>query len=182
MKANFSPSGSQSDLESIWSCYTVSQHSLIAFQARVMADFKAGNRLPAQFTGMRQRHLEKYFVQCDKELEYVTCLQLLIAMEAILRVDFWNRVNKPRPNGKLDRAFQDIFEVKAFKVKLEADILEKWKECQPNCINEIGQFKQILRFRNWLAHGRYWQPSFPKYAPLQVYTLCKHFLDCLHTE
>lgn len=64
-------------------------------------------------------------------------------------------------------------------MNLEEDILDKWKEYKPACVNEIGTLKQILRFRNWLAHGRYWQPRFPKYAPLQVYTIGKNLLDCL---
>jgi len=179
MKANFSPSGSQPHFESIWSCYGVSQNSLIAYRASILANFKAGKALPAHFTGMRERQFEEYFEQCRKELDYVTCLQLLSAIEAILRLDFLGRVNKLRPNSKIDQAFRDIFEVKTFKVNLEEDILDKWKEYKPACVNEIGTLKQILRFRNWLAHGRYWQPRFPKYAPLQVYTIGKNLLDCL---
>jgi hypothetical protein len=179
MKANFSPSGSQPDFESIWSCYHISQKSLVAYRVSILANFKAGKSLPDYFMGMRERHLEECFMQCEKELDYITCLQLLSAIEAILRLDFLGRVNKPRPNSKLDQAFQDIFKIKAFQVNLEEDILDNWKAHKPACVDEIGQLKQILRFRHWLAHGRYWQPSFPKYVPLQVYTMGKNLLDCL---
>ena len=179
MKANFSPSGRKPDFESIWGCYYISQKSLVAYRVSILADFKAGKSLPAYFMGMRERQLEEYFEQCRKELDYITCLQLLSAIEAILRLDFLGRVNKPRPNSKIDQAFRDIFEVKAFKVNLEEDILDKWKEHKPACVDEIGTLKQILRFRNWLAHGRYWRPSFPKYVPLPVYTMRKNLLECL---
>ncbi len=95
MKANFSPSGSQLHFESIWSCYSVSQNSLIAYRASIWANFKAGKTLPVYFMGMRERHLEEYFVRCEKELDYVTGLQLLSTIEAILRLDFLGRVNTP---------------------------------------------------------------------------------------
>lgn len=180
MKANFSPSSSQFDLESIWLCYSVSQESLLAYRASILANFKAGKPLPVHFIGMHKRHLEEYFTQCEKALDYATGFQLLSSIEASLRLDFLGRVNKPRPTSKIDKTFQDIFEVKAFKVNLEEDILEQWKEHKPACVNEIGQFKQILRFRHWLAHGQYWQPDFPKYAPLQAYSIGKNILDCLN--
>ncbi len=57
---------------------------------------------------------------------------------------------------KIDQVFQDIFEDKAFRVNLEEDILDNWKAHKPAGVDEIGQLKQILRFRDWLAHGRYW--------------------------
>ena len=52
------------------------------------------------------------------------------------------------------------------KIRLAEDILDIWAAHFPTTKGRIGTFKGALKFRLWLAHGRYWIPKFGrKYDP-----------------
>ncbi|MDB5469506.1 MAG: hypothetical protein JWR84_1066 [Caulobacter sp.] len=92
-----------------------------------------------------------------RELDILASLALLTAVEAKFRVDFHTRVVLKK-KGALSRRFQKIFG-RSNKTRLEEDILDTWKAEHPEHREAIREVKGALKYRHWLAHGRYWDPS-----------------------
>jgi hypothetical protein len=90
---------------------------------------------------------------------YKVTLSLLSAIEASLRIDYLNRVYR-REKDNLSRIFRKIHQKKGNKASLEEDILSSWKTCHPEYKNIFSDILGALKYRHWLAHGRYWRPKF----------------------
>jgi hypothetical protein len=110
--------------------------------------------------------LEQYIEELDKS----TALTMLAAIEAHFIVDFLQRCYY-KDKKPISREFQKIFKrrKKNSKVYLE-DILEIWKQYTKKTVisDLIGAFK----YRNWLAHGRYWvYKAGHKYDVYSLFTL-----------
>ncbi len=42
-------------------------------------------------------------------------------------------------------------------VRLESDIIDNWRmEVDSDEKRQFSEFKRILKYRHWIAHGRYW--------------------------
>jgi len=107
--------------------------------------------LPARFLG----YIE--------ELEKTSSLTLLSFLEAIFRVDYLTRCYR-KEKDDLSRKFRVIYKKKANRASLENDILEIWKKhCYDSekreYLNLISELIGTLKYRHWLAHGRYWEPK-----------------------
>lgn len=94
-----------------------------------------------------------------EELDYNSAFDVMAAIEAALRTDYLTRVYE-RKKGRLSRAFRAINKAKGAKASLEKDILAAWRQyaALPN-----GVYSALLKafeYRHWLAHGRYWTPTF----------------------
>jgi hypothetical protein len=86
---------------------------------------------------------------------------LTASFEAIFRVDLRQRTwtkRKPREQytDNMRRRFADRDVLK--DVRFE-DILGAWKKELGAGAKVIGNFKQVVQYRHWLAHGRYWKQS-----------------------
>jgi hypothetical protein len=89
------------------------------------------------------------------------------------------RTKGNRLSGRLLILFKEEKTKQLWKVPLyESDILEAWKwyiqiglsissSEKDRLIGKIGKFKELLRIRHWVAHGRYWplQLNIKKYPP-----------------
>lgn len=93
-----------------------------------------------------------------KELEFNAVFMLLSSIEAYFLVDYQIRVEK-RLKDKLSREFRSIQKNKQTRVSLEDDILCAWQKHFVGAKEIILRYKSALRFRHWLAHGRYWKPK-----------------------
>ena len=108
------------------------------------------------------------------EIDITSSLSLLSAIEAAFRIDYLQRcyIRKKDP---LSRAFREIHKLKGSKASLEDDILDSWKQntSAPKVI--LGHLKGALKFRHWIAHGRYWEPKLgkTKYDYQSVYQLAQ---------
>jgi len=102
--------------------------------------------------------LNAYFERLLDEADKQASLFIIAAAEAAIRVDFWKRVDGKRGKRKdsVNRAFRNIYKSQKVRVRLEEDILDIWSDAVPGAKSEVGVFKGALRFRHWLAHGRYW--------------------------
>ena len=95
------------------------------------------------------------------ELNHTSSFTLLSALEAVFRIDYLQRVYKKKKDS-LSREFRQLHHDKGNQVSLENDILEAWKKhARPvRPVSEaIGELKGALKYRHWLAHGRYWEPK-----------------------
>jgi hypothetical protein len=94
------------------------------------------------------------------EADMQASLFIIAAAEAAIRVDFHERVVKKKPKDSVTRAFRSIYNDQGKgRIRLE-DILDTWATNIPIAKADIRTFKGALRFRHWLAHGRYWVPKF----------------------
>ena len=90
------------------------------------------------------------------ETELRSCLAILSSIEAALRVDYATRCSA-RLKDSLSRDFRDLFKRYENRVSFEEDILRLWSKHYPELRREIGDLRGALKFRHWLAHGRYWE-------------------------
>ena len=51
------------------------------------------------------------------------------------------------------------------KIKFDSEILETWVSQRSGCKKAIGDFRGAWKYRNWLAHGRYWEYNTRYYPP-----------------
>ena len=94
-----------------------------------------------------------------------------VALEAALRIDFLSRV-KFKKKDTVSRAFRELYKQQKMQVRLNEDILEVWKYCHPEFRPLVSQLRSALRYRHWLAHGRYWIPKLDRsYDYASVYDL-----------
>ncbi len=90
------------------------------------------------------------------ETDLRSTLVLLARVEAALRRDYIARAQGKLPD-KISIQFRKIHKQRGRKARLEEDILETWKNALERPEREIiSQLKGMLKFRHWLAHGRYW--------------------------
>ncbi|NNU93423.1 hypothetical protein ETC01_09285 [Geobacillus sp. NFOSA3] len=175
MKRRITFSGENRNLEDIVSFYNLCKSALLKYKENI----KKGLEIPEEFIGFTPEKLDQYFKDKIKELENLTCLDLLAAVEAKLRIDYLTRVYN-RKKDNLSRIFRCIYKEKAIRVSLDEDILENWKNQYHEAKKYISDYKSALLFRNWLAHGRYWNPKLGRHYDLStVYTICENLVDSL---
>jgi hypothetical protein len=93
------------------------------------------------------------------ETEIRSSLVALASIEAAFRVDYLTRVER-RLKDALSVKLRDLHSQQGVRISFEADILEAWKDSYPELKTLIGDLKGALKYRHWLAHGRYWTPKF----------------------
>ena len=131
------------------------------------------------FLGYTPEEVKKEFEQRLNELEASMSLVLLTAVEAALRIDFLSRV-KFKKRDTVSRAFRELYKQQKMQVRLNEDILEAWKSCHPEFGPLVSQLRFALRYRHWLAHGRYWIPKLDRsYDYASVYYLAKQTMTDL---
>ncbi|CAN2049158.1 RiboL-PSP-HEPN domain-containing protein [Candidatus Magnetomoraceae bacterium gMMP-1] len=157
------------ELYEIWDYYETTYDSLRNYLKGLRNNSITNNK----FVGMTSIELESYFNKKFDELEYQVSLIILSSVEAKFRMDYLQRVYK-RYRDNLTKKFRELYNNKANKASLEDDILELWKKCYPLYKNIISDYKGTLKFRHWLAHGRYWVPKFgKKYDLSTIYNIAE---------
>lgn len=118
----------------------------------------ASGQFIQRFMGYSPQELARELEGHLKELEHTSSLSILSAIEAAFRIDYLQRCYQKKKDD-LSREFREIHKTKGSKASLEEDILEKWKEKTSVPKEIIGHLKGALKYRHWLAHGRYWEPK-----------------------
>ena len=127
---------------------------------------------PERFSGYSAAELTFELKERLSELNHTSSLSILSAIEAAFRIDYLQRCYRKKKDP-VSRAFREIYKEKLSKASFERDILYVWKQ-ETNAPNEImGQLKGALKYRHWLAHGRYWEPKMgrDKYDFQSIYLL-----------
>lgn len=131
-----------------------------------------------RFTGLIRREVEEFFDAQSAELELLTMFELLATTEAILRIDFEDRVTERKKDG-LSRRFRRIHKAHGDKIRLDEDILAAMKE-EGVAANIIAAFRGTLRLRHWLAHGRHWHPKLGRgYVPGDVFDITRALIESI---
>lgn len=93
-----------------------------------------------------------------QEASAASALTLLAAIEASFRVDYLQR-NYFKKRDDLSRAFRALYKEKGERVSLSKDILQAWLDHFDVAPTLVGDIRAALKYRHWLAHGRYWDPK-----------------------
>ena len=108
---------------------------------------------------MTQDEIDAAIAEMRLELNQEIVLLLVASFEAEFQADFHNRVTLKRK----DRVSRDCRRIlgdqrgrqkDAKRIAFE-EILDVWAKHEGH-VRAIGNLKQLIRFRHWLAHGRYW--------------------------
>jgi hypothetical protein len=104
---------------------------------------------------------------------------VLTRLERAFRVDYEYRCRK-RLKDSLSKAFCRMYKEKKTRVRLSEDIFEAWKENgrQSRALRElVAEMRTALKFRDWIAHGRYWVKPTGKHDFNSIYLLAENVLN-----
>lgn len=91
------------------------------------------------------------------ELTIECGMMLMSAVEAAFRTDFVLRCRKSRKE-QIDRDFKEILKgvKELYQVRIKEDLIDRWAEEYPDEKHHFSLLKNRFDYRNWVAHGRYW--------------------------
>jgi hypothetical protein len=116
----------------------------------------AGEHSP--YAAWTDDEVDAHFGRLAHELHQWIVLMLAASFEALFHLDFTARVRKrlKDPVTKGMRRLSTLAKRHKHR-RIELDqVLDVWNEMQPSARNAIGEFRQLMEYRHWLAHGRYW--------------------------
>lgn len=168
-------SNAHSSIDDVEDYYIDSEESLNSFY-----DFDLSSGLiPAKFVGYSKAELDEELKARKETLNRMCSLEVLASIEARLRIDYIIRgQNKLR--DQFSRKLREIYDKKENRAHLVDDILSTWKAEFPAHKARLDNLGKAIDYRNWLAHGRYWQPKrtphIYRYDYLSIYTLASEIL------
>jgi hypothetical protein len=120
---------------------------------------KDSPRYEDRFVGYSQSQIVDELQHRLKEVELMASLAVFAFLEAAFRNDYEQRCLR-REKDPVSRALRLIYKTKHKRAKLDEDIFETWRNCQPELGRVIAELRTAFHFRHWLAHGRYGKPKF----------------------
>ena len=142
------------DVSKILLYYHTSSKSLNSYRESI-----ASNKVnDPNYIGFTKKELIEYFNNHFEELEKNISFNILSTLEASFMVDYLFRT-KRKLKDDVSRKFRDLYKLKEDNVSLEHEILTIWKSEHPSFKSVISDFVGALKYRHWLAHGRYWKPK-----------------------
>lgn len=92
------------------------------------------------------------------ELERSASFNLLALVEARFRIDFCARCDR-RKRDTLSNLFRKFYNPanRIYSYSYKDQILANWKVAYPDIVDLINEIGQVADYRNWLAHGRFWE-------------------------
>lgn len=104
---------------------------------------------PREVRTKRDKLLRELSIECG--------MMLMSAVEAAFRSDFVLRCRKSKKE-QIDRDFKKVLEgvKELYQVRIKEDIIDRWAEEYPADKHNFSLLKNRFDYRNWIAHGRYW--------------------------
>jgi len=168
-------SNAHSSIEDVEEYYIDSEQSLNSFY-----DFSSSStQISSKFVGYSKAEFDNELKARKETLDRMCSLEVLSAIEARLKIDYIVRgQNKLR--DEFSKKIREIFDKKENRASLVDDILKAWKIEFPEHKTRLDHFGQALDYRNWLAHGRYWQakrtPHIYRFDYFSIYSLASDIL------
>lgn len=110
------------------------------------------------FLGKTPAELDAGLESAMAELDAAYSLLLMTVIEALFKIDFTKRCQR-RSKDSLSRRFRELHKVHKSRIKFGEDILEAWKTNVAGASRPVSDIRSALKYRDWLAHGRYWVPK-----------------------
>jgi hypothetical protein len=135
--------------------------ALVDQRASVLHAIQVGANVLPRFAGMTDDDVDAHYDRARRELDRLTVLNLVASAEASVRSDFFRRVRE-KLKDPLSRAYQKWHAKLSAKKQLRPDfdeggILEVLKEAHVINNHVVGQYRECLKARHWLGHGRFWE-------------------------
>lgn len=125
--------------------------------------------------------IKTQLAQRINELELQASLTLFTSLEALFQIDFHNRVEK-RAKDELSKTFRDRKQQTSARISFESDILNVWEEIYPQTRRYFQPIRAALKYRHWLAHGRYWLLKSPVMDFEELYSLAETLKNTLEEQ
>lgn len=177
--------GERQTLDEIRDWYRGMYESLVDQRTAVLHAVQNGTPVAARFVGLNQAELDAYFDAQRQELDRLTMLNLVASAEASIKDDFVHRVRKQLKDS-LSRAYQKWYKELPAAKKQRPDfdqggILEVLKAAQVMDNHIIGAYRECLRPRHWVGHGRNWDTpvEIDQLDPDDVYDRCTALLKAI---
>ena len=137
--------------------------ALVDQRASALRAIQGGSPAAPRFVGMTHDEIHGYFESQRRELDRLTILNLVASAEAAIRVDFFRRV-RDKLKDHLSKTYRKWYKTLSKKKQRRPDfdedgILRRLKDA--DVLGKagkrlIGEYRECLRPRHWVAHGRYW--------------------------
>ncbi|MEI9918799.1 MAG: hypothetical protein WDO14_08345 [Bacteroidota bacterium] len=173
----------EKDPELIKNWFDDQQQALNVFRDEVIATAKkSATLLPIKFQQLEPAELINYFNESEREIEHLFSFDVIAATEAILRLDFQDRVTGKR-RSEITRQLRTLQKQKGDYISLEEDILQTWKDFNPREKKRFSDLIGLLKYRHWLAHGRCWVPNLGReYNFKLTYFITKEVTDFIKSH
>lgn len=167
-------------VETAWSWYLAQKRVWVQVRAGVMDAIANGTRMPFdEFLGLTEEEFTLRFSGIMVELAHLSCMGILSATEGELRRDYLLRVAR-RDKSEIGRRFRSAYKDREARIALEDGILHSLLVERPGLKSTLSRFKGALRYRHWLAHGRYWNPKLgQRYVPEDVFEICVPLVEAI---
>jgi len=108
-----------------------------------------------------------------------SAMMVLASIEAAFQTEFLRRCDA-RQKDQLSRELRELYQDKGQRVSLSDDLLPAWKGHGALTERLTGNIRNALGYRNWLAHGRYYDPKLGReYDFADVYDLASEVKEAL---
>jgi hypothetical protein len=164
------------NLERVWQWFLFQRELLNEAQSHLTAARGMPTRpYDKRFVGRSLADVDAFFETQRSERELLASFELVASMEAALRLDFIRRVQ----NKKKDRIARSFRSIETPDRPRLDDILDAWAV---EASIRVGDFRGLLNFRDWLAHGRYWPPKLGRtYQAADAYRISTQLLVAIGT-
>lgn len=110
------------------------------------------------FLSMTEKEVELERDENYEELAREASMAILAFIESLFRTDFIIRCELKK-DDKLSKRYRSTYNpAKRIYIYSYSDVvLDGWKEYRPETKNLLDELNEANNYRNWLAHGRYWQ-------------------------
>jgi hypothetical protein len=161
--------------------------ALLEQHASVQHAIRTGSAVAPRFVGMTEGDVDIHFDIQRRELDRLTVLNLMASAEATIKVDYFRRV-RGRLKDPLAVAYRNWHKSLSAKKQLRPDfdaggILDVLRKARVMDNNVIGRFRECLRARHWVGHGRYWAKpvEVDQFDPDDVYDRADALLRAMPT-
>lgn len=108
------------------------------------------------FIGMTDREVYDLRSENIDENELISSFSLITIIESYFRIDYFLRYEYKKKDS-LSKDLIKIYNRKKNRVNLEEEILKTWYSNGEITKSLYDKIKDLLKFRHWVAHGRYWK-------------------------
>jgi|SRR6185437_5738944 len=179
------PGAERQTLDWIVAWHSSMADALIDRRASVQLAIETGTPVAPRFTGMTPAEVDDHYDEQRRELDRLTMLNLVASAEASITDDYFRRIEL-KLKDRLSRDYRAWYKGLSNKKKDqppfdEAGILNQLKRSMVVDNNVVGQFRQCLRVRHWVGHGRRWSKPLEveNFDPDDVYDRANALLNAL---
>lgn len=128
--------------------------------------------------------IQRMYQEKLKYIDSVYILELVACCESYFRYEYMFRSTN-RMKDELSKKLQILYAVKRERAHFSEDLLHVWKDYLIVTQGTLNQFYELIRYRDWLAHGRYWNLRGNldlKYGYQTVYNICYALIDSIRNN